>query len=179
MKKVNYSDYEGKYDENILTKMATSPESIDVEEMRATLYGYTFTPEYAKGIIPDALSMDYWRDHYLDGDDDDEILDLEAMMHEDKEGNFGLYLADSPQEQLILQAIDSTGDGKSEETALCVINVQQEYEYIERAWCLFNKNLVQQSVNNGIDKLELQDDFGNTEVVYFDVSRCFETLYYR
>lgn len=32
----------------------------DMETMRGLIYGYTFTEDYAKGIIPDAFSMDYW-----------------------------------------------------------------------------------------------------------------------
>ena len=53
MKKVNYADYEGKYDENIKEMMKTAPEEIDVETMRANLYGFTFTEDYADCKIPD------------------------------------------------------------------------------------------------------------------------------
>ena len=58
-KKVNYSEYEGKYDKSIKKRLEKTPESIDVETMRAHLYGYTFTKEYANGEIPNELSMDY------------------------------------------------------------------------------------------------------------------------
>jgi len=57
MKKVNYSEYEGKYDERIKERLEKDPESVDVETMRANLYSYTFTKEYANGKIPDELSM--------------------------------------------------------------------------------------------------------------------------
>ena len=66
--KVNYSEYEGKYDERIKEKMAKEPENIDVETMRANLYGYTFTKEYADGEIPDELSMDYWEEYSFEND---------------------------------------------------------------------------------------------------------------
>ena len=66
--KVDYSDYKDKYDESIKAKLATSPESIDIETMRENLYGYTFTEDYAKGVIPDELSMDYWEELHLDDD---------------------------------------------------------------------------------------------------------------
>ena len=65
---VNYSEYEGKYDEQIKEKMAKEPESIDIETMRANLYGYTFTKEYADGEIPDELSMDYWEEYSFEND---------------------------------------------------------------------------------------------------------------
>ena len=146
MKKVNYSEYEGKYEESIKERLENDPESIDVEMMRAFLYGYTFTKEYAKGEIPDEFSMDYWEEF-------------------------------SPQEKLILEAIDSTGDGKTPETALCVIDVHQEYEYIQRVVRLSVLQLVRQSVVDGIDCLELKDYDGRIEKVYFDISRRFEVGY--
>ena len=142
-KKVDYSEYKNKYDEQIRTTMKTAPENIDMEIMRANLYGYTFTKEYAEGLIPDEFSMDYWEEF-------------------------------SPQEELILKTIDSTGDGRTPETALCVIDVHQEYEYIARVVRFFGLRLVRQSVANGIDCLELKDHKGNIEKVYFDISRRFE-----
>ena len=146
MKKVNYSEYEGKYDESIKERLEKDPESVDVEMMRENLYGYTFSKEYAKGEIPDEFSMDYWEEF-------------------------------SPQEKLILEAIDSTGDGKTPETALCVIDVHQEYEYIQRVVRLSVLQLVRQSVMNGVDCLELKDYDDRIEKVYFDISRRFEVGY--
>ena len=51
-KRVNYPEYKGMYDEDIKARMETAPENIDIETMRASLYGYTFTKEYANGKIP-------------------------------------------------------------------------------------------------------------------------------
>ena len=146
MKKVNYSEYEGKYDESIKERLEKDPESVDVEMMRENLYGYTFSKEYAKGEIPDEFSMDCWEEF-------------------------------APQEKLILETIDSTGDGKTPETALCVIDVHQEYEYIQRVVRLSVLQLVRQSVMNGVDCLELKDYDGRIEKVYFDISRRFEVGY--
>ena len=78
---------------------------------------------------------------------------------------------------LFLEAIDSTGDGKTPETALCVIDVHQEYEYIQRVVRLSVLQLVRQSVADGIDCLELKDYDGHIEKVYFDISRRFEVGY--
>ena len=60
--KVNYAEYESKYDQRIIDKMAATPKEIGVDAMRACLYGYTFTEDYARMRVPDELSMDYWRD---------------------------------------------------------------------------------------------------------------------
>ena len=181
--KVNYSEYEGKYDELIKEKIAKEPESIDIETMRANLYGYTFTKEYADGEIPDELSMDYWEEYHFENDLIDEPIeiDLDSMLHEMeqplREKDPSPYFDVSPQEELLLKAIDSTGDGKTPETALCVIDVHQEYEYIQRVVRLFVLRLVEQSVVNGIDCLTFENNRGGIEKVYFDISRRFEVGY--
>ena len=181
--KVNYSEYEGKYDEHMKEKMAKEPKSIDIETMRANLYGYTFTKEYADGEIPDEFSMDYWEEYSFENDllEDPVEIDLDSMLHEMelplREKDPSPYFDVSPQEELLLKAIDSTGDGKTPETALCVIDVHQEYEYIQRVVRLFVLRLVEQSVVNGIDCLTFENNRGEIEKVYFDISRRFEVGY--
>ena len=181
--KVKYSEYEGKYNEHLKEKMAKEPESIDIETMRANLYGYTFTKEYADGEIPDELSMDYWEEYSFENDLIDEPIeiDLDSMLHEMEQPlgkeDLSPYFDVSPQEELLLKAIDSTGDGKTPETALCVIDVHQEYEYIQRVVRLFVLRLVEQSVVNGIDCLTFENNRGGIEKVYFDISRRFEVGY--
>ena len=186
-KRVNYPEYKEMYDEDIKARMETAPENIDIETMRAFLYGYTFTKEYANGKIPDELSMDYWEERNLEigienpNFEDCEIPDVSKYIRtfnnidsllEDVDDS--PYFCVSSQEQLLLEAIDSTGDGKTPETALCVIDVHQEYEYIQRVVRLSVLQLVKQSVKNGIDCLELEDFDGRIEKVYFDISRRFE-----
>ena len=189
-KKVNYPEYKGMYDEDIKARMETAPENIDIETMRASLYGYTFTKEYANGKIPDELSMDYWEERNLEigfenpNFEDCEIPDVSKYIRtfnnidsllEDVDDS--PYFCVSSQEKLLLEAIDSTGDGNTPETALCVIDVHQEYEYIQRVVRLSVLQLVKQSVKNGIDCLELEDYDGRIEKVYFDISRRFEVGY--
>ena len=182
MKKVNYADYEGKYDENIKEMMKTAPEEIDVETMRANLYGFTFTQDYADLKIPDEFSMDYWQDYNTEsnfGDMDDIDLspideETDILYPEDAEGP---YYFVSPQEELLLKAIDSTGDGKTPQTALCVIDVSQEYEYINRVVEYCDKQVVEQSVRDGIDCLKLKSFDGSIVKLYFDVKRRFEVGY--
>ena len=202
MKKVNYAEYEGKYDMNFKKRMEEDCESIDVETMRANLYGYTFTEGYANLETPDELSMDYWKEKRIKVIDlknfenlcleDDEIedaeigddLSLEKNCSEDGEieDDFEVlmrpyYFRISPQERLILEAIDSTGDGETPETALCVISVEQEWEYIERVNKYRFMDFAGQELENGIDCLVLKDFLGNTEKVYFDIRRRFEVGY--
>ncbi len=176
IKKVIYSDYKDKYDDTIKTQLETSPESIHVETMRANLYGYSFTKEYAEGKIPDEFSMDYWENKHLEDDSEpNDALDFEDMLNSIDVNDD--YFDVTPQERLILKTIDSTGDGKTPETALSVIDVHQEYEYINRVVRFTGLQLVKQSVSNGIDCLEFKDFSGELEKVYFDISRRIEVGY--
>ena len=97
-KKINYLDYEHAFSYELLKDFEEGRlEGFGIETMRGLIYGYTFTENYAKGIIPKSFSMDYWASRF-----------------------------DFPQEQLIFDAISSTGDGLSQEKAICVISVWQE-----------------------------------------------------
>ena len=61
-KKVNYQDYENAFNNYWLKKFVEGQlRDFDTETMRGLVYGYTFTEDYAKGIIPDVLSAEYWR----------------------------------------------------------------------------------------------------------------------
>lgn len=48
------------------------------------------------------------------------FYDIQDILDEDQMDD--VYFDVSPQERLILETIDSTGDGKTPETALCVID---------------------------------------------------------
>ena len=84
---------------------------------------------------------------------------------------------DTLQERKILEAIDSTGDGISEETALYVTDVGQESEYISRVFPYNLLEVVRQSVRNGIDGLEFKPNIYGVERIYFDISRRFDVGY--
>ena len=183
-KKVDYTKYKDKYDEDVKLKLHTSPDDIAVESLRAYIYGYTFTEKYAKGILPDELSMDYWAYECEDvADGEDEEFNPQSLEDFEKEvmdsvtnGTIDMYDVSTVQERRILEAIDSTGDGKTPETALCVIDVGQEYEYLNRVFPYSELRLLRQSVCNGIDCLEFEPAFG-VERIYFDIKRCFEVGY--
>jgi hypothetical protein len=182
LKKVNYSEYEGKYNKSIKERLEKAPERVDVETLRANLYGYTYTKEYAAGEIPDEFSMDYWEERHEEiglenlNFEDCEILDNPDSLLEDVDDN--PYFDVSPQEKLLLETIDSTGDGKTPETALCVIDVNQEYEYIQRIVRLSVLQIVGQNVKKGIDCLEMKDFDGRIEKIYFDITRRFDVSYF-
>ena len=123
--KVDYNQYKDAYNKDVIQAWKDSKKGLDVETLRALMYGFTFTEAYADGDLEDALFMDYWEDLYFDQDIDMDpdfespgsVEDDLAMMMDDD------YEVDTPQERLLMETIDSTGDGKTPETALCVIDV--------------------------------------------------------
>ena len=146
------------------------------------MYGYTFTDKYAKGILPNELSMDYWANKCENmTDNEDEDFNLQSLGDFEKEvmdsvnnGDRDMYDVSTVQERRILEVMDSTGDGKTPETALCVIDVEQEYEYIKRVFPYSDLIMMGQSVYNGIDCLIF--NYG-VERIYFDIRRRFEVGY--
>jgi len=189
-KKVDYQECSQKYDESVKETLRNSPEDVDLEKMRAYLYGYTFTEKYAQCEIPDELCMDYWEEQYVaslcddDIEDDPEVDDVDFVIDDEEweESNYeGLdkYDVSTPQERLILEAIDSTGDGNTPETALSVIDVGQEYEYLARVFPYDVLRVSRQSVKDGIDCLTFEENPFEIECIYFDITRRFEVGYGR
>ena len=178
-RKVDYSEYEGKYDDNIKELIAKNPNQIDLETMRANLYGYTFTRDYAEGKYPDEFCIGYWAelfDEYgFDLEEKGICMDIEDRP--DDEDNAPIYDVLMPQEELLLRTIDSTGDGKSPETALCVIDVGQEYEYMQRVFPYSELEREKQSVSDGIDCITFKPNLFGIEKLYFDIRRRFDVGY--
>ncbi len=146
--KLNYSNYEQSFNHELLKDFEEGRlDGFDTETMRSLIYGYTFTKDYANGIIPDAFSMDYWASKRL--------------------GLFG----NCPQEQLLFDVISSTGEGLNQEDAICVICVRQEYEYMKREWPLKIKS--QKLIDKKIDCIEFEEG-QMIDMLYFDISRWFE-----
>lgn len=160
--KIDYSKYKDSYDEKVNEQLHLAPSDIDLESMRAYIYGYTFTEGYAKCEFPDEMSMDYWS---------------EQLDEPGEETEFDLYEVETKQERKLLEAIDSTGDGKTPETALCVTCVPQEYEYLQRVFPYSILTVKQQSFSNGIDCLEFEENAFGVERIFFDISRRFDVGY--
>ena len=170
--KVDYQVYKGKYNEDTCVRLLEHPDETSIENLREQMYGYTYTQDYARGIYPDALSMDYWSDAYMgrmDFDDDD----FEIELNDDSDVDD--YMVDTPQERLLLQTIESTGDGVTPETAFCIIDVSQEYEFMNR---VFPYNLLivsrRRLLSKSINCFEFSPNAFNIERIYFDVSRRLE-----
>ena len=161
-KKVKYYKYVQGFSNDLLKKFEEGWRNLnefDTETMRGLIYGYTFTEDYAKGIIPDSLSVDYWW-----GKDTNSKLDFS------KHGQLGLsYNELIGRRGLIQDAIKSTGDGTIDHP-YCVICVEHEYEI----WTRLSRKR-HYLLPGYIDCLEC-DDEGIPRFLYFDISRWFERV---
>ena len=177
--RVDFNQYKDAYDKEVIQAWKRRELELDVKTLRALMYGFTFTTDYAEGNLEDSLFMDYWRDNSLDLDlepDSYDVIDdvIEKAINNKMEDG---YLVDTPQERLLMQAIESTGDGKSPETAFCIIDVDQEYEYIKRKFPFCSLRMTRQSVCNGIDCLYFDKNPFEIDCIYFDISRRFQVGY--
>jgi len=165
---VDYKQYDTTFNAALLNEWRKGKRELNKETLRALMYGYTFTESYAKGKIDDALSMDYWKEKWWG---EDFYLEPEYECPHD-------YCVDTPQELLLMEVIESTGDGNSPETAFCVIDVGQEYEYIRRKFPFNLIELKQQYVScEGIDCLQFQKNMFDIDCLYFNINRRFEVEY--
>lgn len=182
-KKVNYAEYEGKYDAAFSERLVTDPLSIDLESMRAYIYGYTFTEEYAQGIIPDEMHMDYWwakhkeirsliNEMSFDSRAAEAVL---ANIRLDQDNNAeSKYEVGTIQEKLLLEAIDSTGDGRTPETALEFIHAGQRAEYLLRVKPFRQLLMVDMGEEDGCEYIGFAPNDYGIERLYYAVRRRFD-----
>lgn len=164
--KVNYNEYEHAFSYERLKDFEEGRlNGIDTEAMRGLIYGYTFTEDYKKGIIPDTLSIDYWQQI-----EKDRFANVSKGILHDAFSALSLfeYLG---QEQLILDALTSTGDG-TQDSPFSVICIGQEYELLRYIYPGFTM-IRQRLLPGNIDCLDIEI-IGLTQSVYFDISRWFE-----
>ena len=177
--KVDFNQYKNAYDQDVIQAWKSRELELDIETLRALMYGFTFTKDYAEGELEDSFFMDFWRDNTsvldLEPDSNNGFDDLfEEAMNNAMDDD---YMVDTPQERLLMQTIESTGDGKSPETAFCVIDVDQEYEYLNRKIPFCSLRITLQSECNGIDCLHFEENPFKIDCIYFDIRRRFEVGY--
>lgn len=167
-KTVNYSEYEYFFNYDLLKDFEKGRlNSFDTEKTRGLIYGYTFTEGYAKGIIPDAFSMDYWSQKIKKQKPSNcSIIEKYTNL------SLSEYLG---QGLLIWDAIRSSGEGTIDKP-YCVICVEHEYEFLHRH-VVFGpiKIIRQRCLPSNIDCIDFESD-DCSQSIYFDMSRWFEKV---
>lgn len=166
-RKVNYEEYKESCTNELLQQFRDGKldEDTPIETLRGLMYGYTFTDEYAQSChyLDSPFSVRYWEDILENDDflDDDNLIDTYQY-----------------QTEQIIDTILSTGDGKTPDTAFCVIDVYQEYELLDEIFVYNVPKITRQKLlEGGIDCVEFEpNDFG-VEKLYFDVHRRFDVDY--
>jgi len=155
-RKVDFEEYRNGCAEDLLQKFKKGQLDKDtsVETIRQLMYGYTFTDHYSQDD-DEIFSVDFWRC----------LLDDENY-------------TENIQEYQIIDALLSSGDGRTPESAFCVIAVSQEYELMSYLFKGHIPKIIGQSVSqDDIDCIEFEPNSYGIEKMYFDAHRLFEVTY--
>ena len=148
-KKLTYEEYEHAFSNALLLSFTKGMlYGFDTEKARGLVYGYTFTEDYAKGLIPDELSIEYWKE---------------------KHKNRRIIRAC----QLSLSEYLGTGDG-TPDNPYCVICEKHEYEFLKSNYSRM-KIISQGHLPGNIDWFHCEDkEYDFSQTFYFDRSRWVE-----
>jgi uncharacterized protein YciI len=182
----------GFFYETLFDRYVLGDSTLTLEEKRHVYYGYSFQDKYAPyetSEYSDSVRLYLQKDTLSDSDLESVVRFSELLL---KENPFDMralnYLAFSchslknePKAVLcfnklttIMDAIMSSGDGISEETAFSVIYVSHEYDLLNALDFSFGGK--QMLTKNGFDYLTLEPNEYGIDGFYFEISRCLATL---
>ena len=158
-RKVDYQEYEQSFNEKLKQDFVEGGLGKDtpIETLRGLMYGYTFTEDYANCFTSSPFSINYWMDLFYD---------------ENYTGPYPIQI------KQITDTLLSTGDGRTPETAFCVIDVYQEYELMQEIFSNHVPNRIKQTLfKSQIDCIEFEPNVFGVDKLYFDVHRRFDVGY--
>lgn len=179
------------YYPKLLAKYELSDTTMTLEQKRHLYYGYTFQPKYNpynNSLASISLSEVMKKDE-LSTEDLTEIIKLST--HVLKENpldiralNYRLYSLEQQNKidelqknliklEIIVDALVSSGDGISKESAFYVIDVSHEYDLLAMFGFRYDGK---QSLIEHFDYLTVAQNEENVTGLYFDVSPCLEYL---
>lgn len=166
--------------------------TMTIEEKRHLYFGYSFQEEYSPYERSEANKdlNEILRKQELTDSDYEKILMHSAEILEtypfsirmkeyrifsfNELERFEEAQKETIQATMILDAILSTGDGTSIEKSFYVINTMNEYELLNILGFEFGGR--QELVENQYDYLTLNENSYNLKGLYFDVSRCLDSI---
>lgn len=180
------------YYPKLFERYILSDTSMTLEEKRNVYYGYTFHPDYSPydhSKFLDSLKPVISKQN-LTQDDYNLILKfcdsvLKSNPFEMRAINYKLYSYKKTNDSVmfnkylfkmdaIFDAILSSGDGISKETAFYVITTSHEYDVLEVLGFKFGGS---QSLIGDCDFLTVEDNNAGIKGFYFNVSPCFDYLH--
>jgi hypothetical protein len=192
-KKPNYSEIEKKiklkdskfYYPKLIKKYYQSDPSLSLEEKRVLYYGFIYSPKYSpygSREFTDKITA-IFKNNYISEEDYEKIIEYSDILLEKNPFNinainYKLYACKQIQNssdvikasvklQIINDAILSSGEGLTKETAYVVINPNHEYSFLNLLGFTFSglRSTVEQ-----YDYLSLKENEQNIEGLYFDAS---------
>ena len=163
---VNYDEYVGTFREDMIQEF-TDGKLTDIEDVRKFLYGFATSPIYLDQFMYMDETLPRWWDENAEERHPN-------VGHDSKEIP---YVVDTLQEKLIIDAMLSTGDGFTQETAIYIIDVAQEYDFIARVYpdlsdCIKCQTLVSdESEHHEYDYFEFEDNIYEIKELWFECSR--------
>jgi len=182
------SDY---YYPKLMEKFKNADTTMTLEEKRHLYYGYTFQEQYAPYEDPDyvdSLKVVLQKEQHGPADLNKIVVFSDSILSENPfdlsilsyqlyalEGLKDLILFDKKMAQatIIIDALLSSGDGRTQKTAFYVIETSHEYELLGILGLQFGG---QQSLIEHYDYLEVAENQFGIEGLYFDVSPCLNSL---
>jgi len=180
------------YYKKLFNRYLDGDTTFSLDEKRHLYYGFSFQEAYSpygSSIYTDSLEVFYEKDTLTEVDFNEIIRFSKLVLEENpfdlraiNNLNFSYYsLGDKEFEKLynykffmIIDAIMSSGDGISEESAFYVLYVAHEYDLINALGFRFGGE--QSLINTGYDYLTLQDNEFGIAGFYFEISRSLEHL---
>lgn len=183
------------YYPELMKRFKSGDSSLTTEDYRHLYYGFSFQDNYQPYGKSDHQKevSELMNKETLQGNDIDKIIDLEKKILTEypfnlrniytletmygKKGDKEAEAAASKQLVGIAKAIISTGDGKTDTSAMFVISVEHEYDMIGLLGFNFagSQSLVF-SKQGETDKLALEKNDNGIKELYFNVGRLFEKM---
>lgn len=193
-KEINDKNSEYYYPE-LLRRFEAADTTLTVEQLRYFYYGAATLPNYDpynKGktnelnavLSTDSLTLEHWEQAAEIIEEQLKTTPTHLRFHLYKEiVNINLY-GDNSQEaidafrqvDMILQAITSTGDGRSEETAFYVTCTTDEYGMMDVLGLQLKSQSLIEKHGQSYDLMEWQDNPYGIEAFYFNITVCMEAL---
>lgn len=180
------------YFDKLYARFIVADSTMTIEERRHLYFGYSFQDEYAPYERSDAEQdlNEILQKEEITQQDYQDILTLSSKILKTypfsirmMEYRIFVYnelrqyddaVKETVQANIILDAILSTGEGTSKESSFYVINVINEYELLNILGFEYGGH--QELIEGLYDYLTLKENSYNIDGLYFEVSRCLNSL---
>lgn len=170
----------------LIKKYEDGDSTLSMEQKRCLYYGRSLQPDYngyARSNYEDSVRAVLKNQELMAGDHARILMFTDSVLRESpfnirylnyrihaarRLGNVAAVAKARAQLHSVAEAIESTGDGKSAQTAYWVTNVPDEYSML--SWLGHKFGGSQSLVDGPCDKLAIEHEAGGQEAVYFNVS---------